>query len=61
MFDETENKRSDLEGLEKSKLFTDLALEIFPRDSWKNWEIKSLKRLGLDRWFGVDDIDTEDY
>lgn len=48
------------EEIEKAKLFKILALEIFPVDSWEDWEIKTLKRLGLATWFGIDDIDIDD-
>jgi len=39
----------------KAKLFKDLAIDIFPPDSWEEWEIKALCRMGLAIWFGLED------
>jgi len=39
---------------EKTLLFMDLAEDLFPIDSWEQWEIRSLCRLGLLRYFGLE-------
>lgn len=42
-------------AVEKAKLFKELALDIFPTDSWEDWEIRYLCRMGLAVWFGLED------
>ena len=41
--------------VDKALLFKELALEIFPIDSWEDWEIRCLCRIGLADWFGLGD------
>lgn len=45
----------EIDEVEKVKLFKELALDIFPIDSWEDWEIRLLCRVGLAVYFGLED------
>ncbi|GAH97055.1 unnamed protein product [marine sediment metagenome] len=53
-------KKLDLDPFEEANLFVELAVRVFPPDSWTKAEVKLLKKMGLLKWFGLDDsIDVD--
>jgi len=39
----------------EAKAFRELALDIFPPENWDDWEIRSICKMGLAVWFGLED------